>query len=281
MPFASAGTVITDSSQVNVGVINSGDIANGAILNEDINAAAAIDISKLAGVAAKGANADITSLSGLTTPLSVEQGGSGAASLDDHYVLIGSGVGAVTPITPNTAGYGLVSNGVAADPSFQVLPNDWVQVGQTILGGAANSITVNALPSRKHYKVLIDTNLITGVGAYGNITFNADGGANYSDRYSTNGAADTTHVNATYIRANDNISLRVVVILEITSLAGQVKQMFTHCSTGGVAATAPYRMEGAAIWDNIANAITSITYTNNNANNMSAGAKMTVFATKD
>lgn len=69
--------------------------------------------------ALKGANSDITSLTGLTTPLTVAQGGVGVATLDDHYVLIGSGTSAITPITPDIAGKVLTSNGVGADPSFQ------------------------------------------------------------------------------------------------------------------------------------------------------------------
>jgi hypothetical protein len=50
--------------------------------------------------AALGANSDITSLSGLTTPLSVAQGGSGAATLTG--VLKGNGTGAFTAATAGT-----------------------------------------------------------------------------------------------------------------------------------------------------------------------------------
>ena len=56
----------------------------------------------------------------LTTPLAVGSGGTGVATLADHYVLIGSGTGAVTPLTPSTSGYVLTSNGASSDPSFQV-----------------------------------------------------------------------------------------------------------------------------------------------------------------
>ena len=56
----------------------------------------------------------------LTSPLEVDSGGTGVDSLDDHYVLLGSGTDAVTPITPSTSGYVLTSNGTGADPSFKV-----------------------------------------------------------------------------------------------------------------------------------------------------------------
>ena len=56
----------------------------------------------------------------LTSPLEVDSGGTGLDSLNDHYVLIGSGTDAITPVTPGTSGYVMTSNGTGADPSFQV-----------------------------------------------------------------------------------------------------------------------------------------------------------------
>ena len=55
----------------------------------------------------------------LSSALEVESGGTGLASLDDHYVLLGSGTGAITPVSPSTSGYILTSNGTGADPTFQ------------------------------------------------------------------------------------------------------------------------------------------------------------------
>jgi hypothetical protein len=54
----------------------------------------------LAGQAASGANSDITSLTGLTTALSVPQGGSGAATLTG--ILKGNGTSAFTAVTAPT-----------------------------------------------------------------------------------------------------------------------------------------------------------------------------------
>ena len=56
----------------------------------------------------------------LSSALEVGSGGTGVTSLNDHYVLLGSGTGAITPITPSTSGYILTSNGTSADPSFQI-----------------------------------------------------------------------------------------------------------------------------------------------------------------
>ena len=56
----------------------------------------------------------------LTAPLEVGSGGTGASSLNNHYVLVGSDTDAVTPVTPSTSGFVLKSNGTSSDPSFQV-----------------------------------------------------------------------------------------------------------------------------------------------------------------
>ena len=68
--------------------------------------------------AASGANADITSLTGLTTPLSVAQGGTGESTFTTHGVLIGNGTGGLSIVAPGTAGQVLTAN-TGADPTFQ------------------------------------------------------------------------------------------------------------------------------------------------------------------
>ena len=63
--------------------------------------------------------AQVALATGVSGTLPVANGGTGATSLTDHYVLVGSGTGAVTPITPDTSGYVLTSNGTGSDPTFQ------------------------------------------------------------------------------------------------------------------------------------------------------------------
>ena len=55
----------------------------------------------------------------LTAPLEVGSGGTGASSLNNHYVLVGSDTDAITPVTPSTSGFVLTSNGTGSDPSFK------------------------------------------------------------------------------------------------------------------------------------------------------------------
>ena len=63
------------------------------------------------GAAASGANSDITSITGLTTPLTVAQGGIGVGTLTANNVLLGNGTSAPQTVAPGTAGNVLTSNG--------------------------------------------------------------------------------------------------------------------------------------------------------------------------
>ena len=61
--------------------------------------------------AKSGANSDITSITGLTTPLTVAQGGIGVATLTANNVLLGNGTSAPQTVAPGTSGNVLTSNG--------------------------------------------------------------------------------------------------------------------------------------------------------------------------
>lgn len=79
--------------------------------------------------ASSGANSNITSLSGLTTALSVAQGGTGGKTFPIHGVLLGQGTGTFTEASVGTAGRVLTDNGASLDPTFQTIPS---QVGRLI-----------------------------------------------------------------------------------------------------------------------------------------------------
>lgn len=73
-------------------------------------------------VATSGANANITSLTGLSTPLSVSQGGTSSNTLAQYNILAGNGTSAISAISPGTSGWVLTSNGASSFPTFQAIP---------------------------------------------------------------------------------------------------------------------------------------------------------------
>ena len=75
------------------------------------NATTATDARASLSAAKSGANSDITSLTGLTTPLAVSQGGVGVATIAANAVVLGNGTSAIQTVAPGTAGNVLSSNG--------------------------------------------------------------------------------------------------------------------------------------------------------------------------
>lgn len=96
------------------------------------------------GAAASGANSDITSLSGLTTPLSIAQGGTGSATAQPFTVLAGPGVGP----TAGAPGFRALVAGDLPNHSASLITSGILAVAQGGTGvstSAAN--TVFAAPS--------------------------------------------------------------------------------------------------------------------------------------
>lgn len=56
------------------------------------------------------------------SPIAVVEGGTGAGSLTDHGVLVGSGTGAISVTAVGSATEVLTSNGAGMDPTFQAAP---------------------------------------------------------------------------------------------------------------------------------------------------------------
>lgn len=112
-----------------------------------------------ANAATAGANSNITSITGLTTPLSPTQGGTGVASPTSNTVPIAQAGGAMHFVGPGTAGQALLSNGTGSDPTFQTIgivpagagmfwptatpPTGWVEAkGQSTSGMSAAIISI-------------------------------------------------------------------------------------------------------------------------------------------
>lgn len=105
------GTGATSASAARV---NLGGTSTGIAV---YTAASATDGRTALSAAQLGANSDITSLSGLTTPLSVPQGGTGAASFTSGYVLKGAGAASVSVSVIYDSGSG-VGIGTASPASY-------------------------------------------------------------------------------------------------------------------------------------------------------------------
>jgi hypothetical protein len=127
------------------GAITSAKIASGTIVDANISASAAIAQSKISGLsasisgkAASGANSDITSLSALSTPLSIAQGGVGANTLPTG-ILKGAGTGAITAVTAP-------SGTIVGTTDTQTLTNKSISGGQ-ITSAVASATTAAGLSS--------------------------------------------------------------------------------------------------------------------------------------
>jgi hypothetical protein len=112
---------------------NLSDVANATTARGNLTAAKS------------GANSDITSITGLTTPLTVAQGGIGAATLTANNVLLGNGTSAPQFVAPSTAGNLLTSNGttwVSSVPAAYPLTS-----GTAVASTSGTSIDFTSIPS--------------------------------------------------------------------------------------------------------------------------------------
>jgi hypothetical protein len=126
-------------------------------------------------VAAKsGANSDITSLTGLTTPLTVAQGGTGASTLTANNVLLGNGTSAPQVVAPSTTGNVLTSNGTtwtSAAPAAYPLTS-----GTAVATTSGTSIDFTGIPSWVKKITVMFSGVSLAGGAYLAIQLGDSGG---------------------------------------------------------------------------------------------------------
>ncbi len=125
----------TGATTAGTALINLGGTSLGIGIFTAVNAAVA---RASLGAAAAGANSDITSLSGLTTPLSTSQGGTGQTTYTNGQLLIGNTTGSTLTKATLTAGAGItITNGTGSIAIAATGPATFPPVGIAYSTGTA------------------------------------------------------------------------------------------------------------------------------------------------
>jgi hypothetical protein len=125
----------TGATSAGTALVNLGGTSLGIGVFTAVNAAVA---RASLGAAASGANADITSLTGLTTALSVAQGGTGQTSYTNGQLLIGNTTGNTLTKSTLTAGTGItVTNSTGSITIANTGPDTFPGVGIAYSTGTA------------------------------------------------------------------------------------------------------------------------------------------------
>lgn len=146
------------SALTSLGVPDSGDLLVCVDVSDPTMGAAGTDkkvvySNVISGLATSGANSNILSLTGLTTPLPVNEGGTGAATLTG--ILLGAGTSAITALSSSGTGNVVrVTSPTITTPAIS---------GATTITGSSGVITLSASPDGGEYNF--------GVSATGTLSF--------------------------------------------------------------------------------------------------------------
>ena len=143
------------------------------------------------GAAAAGANSDITSLSGLTTPLSVAQGGTGKATITSGAIQKGAGTSAMADAT---AGTDYAKPDTASTWSAKQTLNGSASALAILLKNASEVVTVSATAATGtiNFNLLTQSTLYYTSNAAANWTMNIRGdGSNSLDSLLSTGQSVT------------------------------------------------------------------------------------------
>jgi hypothetical protein len=170
----SATNVTANVVSISAATITGGSITGItpiAVVVGGTGANTAADARTNLGAAKSGANSDITSLSGLTTALSVPQGGTGLANLTANSVIIGNGVSAVSGVAPGTSGNILTSNGTAWTSSAGL----YIGVGQTWQNLTASRVTGTTYTNSTGKPIQVNVVMGNFIDAAVNMVLTVDG----------------------------------------------------------------------------------------------------------
>lgn len=154
----------------------------------------------------------------------------------------------------------------------------WEELGRTTLGSAGDTVSVQSLPPRKYLKVLIYV-IDTGGTVSGRLLFNNDTGNNYANRFSANGASDTTETsNSAGIPFKTTAAETATAELVIINISNQEKLLTGSSTTRGTAgaANAPSKMEISCKWANTSAQINRIDAVNTGTGDFAVGSEVVV-----
>ena len=159
----------------------------------------------------------------------------------------------------------------------------WAKNGTpSTLGSAGDTLVISDLTAKK-FNVVLSHHIQSG-SIWGVVKLNSDAGANYANRFSTNGGAD----NATYTSSNyahfgdlNNGVFDTFNFGYIINIATEEKLMISfscNANTAG-AGNAPQRSEIVSKWANTAAQFTTINYDNINAGSYNTGTNLSALGT--
>lgn len=193
-----------------------------------------------------------------------------------------------TTIAPNNIADNAITTAKIFDDAVTGLQIDWAgtgadsgiwweELGRTTLSGNADSISVSNLEPRTYLRILYfpyQSGTLTS-----QLTFNSDSGANYSNRETTNGAADVTYTGQTSFTiigaAASRPPLSVIDALNVTTQEKVFIEQRVELTSAG-AGTAPSRKEAVGKWANTTSPIHTVTVTNASTGDFIASTELII-----
>lgn len=112
----------------------------GLCVQFDANTQVSEAVVVTVGLADSGLIALVQALSGVVTPITVANGGTGLAALTAHNLIVGNGTSAGTLLAPGTVAYPLVSQGAGSDPHYAILAVAGGGTGSATAAGAVTNL---------------------------------------------------------------------------------------------------------------------------------------------
>ena len=159
----------------------------------------------------------------------------------------------------------------------------WERLDHVVLSGTSDTLNSGTFTAKKNLKVMIYTTIGSGTPEL-KIKFNGDTSSDYANRYTQNGASDSTSASSSNgIIGISAIPQNTLTTLNITNIADKEKILIMESvnqNTAG-AGNAPSREECVAKWANTSNQITSIQISSGTGGDWGTGSYITVLGAKE